>query len=125
MSSMCCENRRVQMNDNTKTLSRVALEASCLKALQATEAWDPLPLLRGIMKEVGLDPAFDGDYKDAITSLSARLADKIWEYEVRSSTSAERRAYARVKEEASRRGLLNGYDCPRATSAAWATLERG
>ena len=44
------------MNDNTKTLSRVALEASCLKALQATEAWDPLPLLRGIMKEVGLDP---------------------------------------------------------------------
>jgi hypothetical protein len=111
------------MNDNTKTLSRVALEASCLKTLQATEVWDPLPLLRGIMKEVGLDPAFEGDYKDAIASLSARLAERIWEYEVRSRTSAERRAYARVKEEASRRGLLNGYDCPRATSVAWKAME--
>lgn len=111
------------MNDNTKTLSRVALEASCLKALQATEAWDPLPLLRGIVREVTLADEFDGDYKDAIASLSARLADRIWEYEVRSRTSAERRAYARVKEEASRRGLLNGYDCPRATSAAWKAIE--
>lgn len=110
------------MNDNTKTLSRVALEASCLKTLQATEAWDPVPLLRGIAREVTLADGFDGDYKDAIASLSARLADRIWEYEVRSRTSAERRAYVRVKEEASRRGLLNGYDCPRATSAAWATL---
>ena len=110
------------MNDNTKTLSRIALEASCLKALQATEAWDPLPLLRGIAREVTLADGFDGDYKDAIASLSAQLADKIRDYEVLSRTSAERRMYVRVREEASRRGLFNGYDCPRATSAAWAEL---
>jgi hypothetical protein len=30
--------------------------------------------------------------------------------------------YIRLLNEASKRGLLNGYDCPRATSAAWAAL---
>jgi hypothetical protein len=113
------------MNDNTKTLSRVALEASCLRDLQTLEAWSPVPLLRGIAKEVSLDPAFEGDYKDAIASKSARLRERIWSYSCQARTSAERRMYDRVMSEASKRGLLNGYDCPRATSAAWTALMEG
>jgi len=110
---------------NVNIRAALALEASCLKTLRATEAWDPVPLLRGIAREVTLAEDFAGDYKDAIASLSAQLADKIWGYEVFARTSAERRAYARVKEEASRRGLFNGHDCPRATSTAWQALFGG
>jgi hypothetical protein len=113
------------MNDNKKTASRTELEARCLRDIDAIETWTPVPLLRGIAKEVSLDPAFDGDYKDAIASKSARLRDKIWGYACQARTSVQRRMYDRVMHEASKRGLLNGYDCPRATSAAWAALMEG
>ena len=105
--------------------AQIALEASCLKEIHAVETWDPVPLLRGIAHEVTIGDKFDGDYKDAIASLSAKLADKIWEYEARSGSLAERRTYVRIRAEASRRGLFNGYDCPRATREAWDALVRG
>jgi hypothetical protein len=110
------------MNDNVKTKSRTDLEVRCLKEIHATEVWDPLPMLRAMCRQISLPSKFDGDYKDAIADLSARLSDRLRECEALSSTSAERRMYVRLLNEASRRGLLNGYDCPRATSAAWAAL---
>lgn len=110
------------MNDNTKTKSRTDLEVRCLEEIRATEAWDPLPMLRAVCREISLPSNFDGDYKDAIADKSARLSDRLREGEALSRTSAERRMYIRLLNEASKRGLLNGYDCPRATSAAWAAL---
>jgi hypothetical protein len=110
------------MNDNVKTKSRTELEVRCLKEIRATEAWDPLPMLRAVCREISLPAGFDGDYKDAIADKSARLSDRLREGEALSRTSAERRMYIRLLNEASKRGLLNGYDCPRATSAAWAAL---
>jgi len=111
------------MNDNVKTKARTDLEARCLKEIRATEAWDPLPMLRAMCREISLPAGFNGDYKDAIADKSARLSDRLRECEALSGTSAERRMYVRLLNEASKRGLLNGYDCPRATSAAWAALE--
>lgn len=108
------------MNDNTKTISRTELEVSCLK--EATEAWDPLPMLRAIARETALPSSFDGDYKDAIADKSARLSLRLREYEALAGSSAERRMYIRLLNEASRLGLLDGYDCPRATTAAWAAI---
>ena len=111
------------MNDNVKTKARTDLEARCLKEIHATEAWDPLPMLRAMCREISLPAGFDGGYKDAIADKSARLSYRLRECEALSGTSAERRMYVRLLNEASKRGLLNGYDCPRATSAAWAALE--
>lgn len=104
--------------------AKIALEMSCLKDVCIAEGAEIMPKLIAMAREVRLDPQFEGDYKDEIAQMSARLSWNLWTCEQQQETSAMRRFYARVKAEASRRGLLNGYDCPRATHQAWQELLR-
>ena len=99
--------------------AKIALEESCLRQIKEWEGHDVFPKLRAMVMEVRLSPDFEGDYKDEIAQMSARLSHNLWSYEQQQESSAMRRHYARVKAEASRRGLLNGHDCPRATREAW------
>ena len=110
----------------TKIEQATALEVSCLKQDPAP-AWDPLPLLWAACNCVRIEraarPLVDEDYKDSIAGASAMLNDLLTSWVWQARTSAERREYRRLIVEAVKRGLLSGYDCPRATMAAWAAIE--
>lgn len=110
-----------------KVKEAVAFEESCLK--ESIPAWDPIPLLRGVVKMVRQQhhakPNFEGDYKDSIAEQSDMLFKVLNSWACNAQTSAERHSYKRMLGEAYRLGLLYGHECPRATSAAWISLIKG